>query len=161
MIYYSLSTVLSPVLADVIWPSLFLEQMLLSIPVIAAGLIVEFFFVWRYTKMSIARSIGADILMNASSTLLGILLIPFTGFLWSAALDLTTYGLNAGDSFSTFSYVGWAGAFVLAVLVNAAIETFVLSKGFKQEMGKRGFGWLCIANALSVGIAMLSFLTSQ
>jgi len=146
---------MKPVLANMIWASLFLEQRLFSIPVILLGLIIEFFFVWRATDLSVKKSGLADLAMNAASFLLGILLIPLSGIIYEIALGQFLYEwFNLGS----FNYVSWAISFLLAVLINAAIETFVLAKGFKQKMGKRGFGWIFLANALSVGIAMASFL---
>ena len=146
---------MTPILADMIWPALFLESRLLSIPVILAGLVVEYFVVWRLTDLGVKRSIFADLAMNTASTLLGILLIPIAGIIWEIFPGIFLYKwFNLG----TFNPGTLVATFCMAVLVNAAIETFVVAKGFKQKMGKRGFGWLCIANAVSVGIAFGSLL---
>ena len=143
------------VLADLIWPALFLEQRLLSIPVIAGGLIIEYFFIWSFTELGAVRAALADLVMNGASTLLGIFLIPIAGIIWEFFPGVYLYQLfNVG----TFNPGTWAVTFCIAVLINAGLETFVLSKVFKQKMGKRGFGWLCMANALSVGLAFGSFL---
>jgi hypothetical protein len=65
---------MTPILADIIWPALFLEERLVSLWVILAGLVIEYSFVWRITDLGVMRSIWADVAMNAASTLLGILL---------------------------------------------------------------------------------------
>jgi len=141
-------------LGDMIWPALFLEERLLSLIVIGLGLIIEFFFVWRFTGRSVWWSIGADLGMNLASTILGILLIPIAGLVWEIFPGLLLYHwLNMG----TFNPWTWSATFLIAVLINAAVETFVVSKIFRQRMGGRGFAWLCVANTCSVGIALASF----
>lgn len=127
-----------------------MEGQLLTIPVIIAGLVIEYFFVRRLTGFSLKRSALADAAMNAASLLLGIVLIPFAGLLWEFTLGLLLYELF---DLGSFSYVSWAATFVLAVLVNAAVENFVLRRFFKLEKNRARFWWLCLANALSVGVA--------
>jgi len=143
------------IFADVVWPALFLQSRLLSVPVILAGLAIEYFFVWRITTLGVWWSMLADVAMNAASSLLGIFLIPAAGIVWEVFPGILLYkGLNWG----TFNPITWAGTFCMAVLINAALETFVLAKGFKQKMGKRGFAWLCLANGITVGIAMVTLV---
>ncbi|HVG21665.1 MAG TPA: hypothetical protein VNI02_21700 [Blastocatellia bacterium] len=135
--------------ADIVWPALFLEQRLLSLWIILAGLIIEYFFVWRVTELGAKRSILADVAMNAASTLLGLILIPAFGLV---------VAIFPGEFVGTFSPVTWGFTFLVAVFLNALIEFFVLRKGFNQSIGKKGFWWIWLANALSVGIAFGSFL---
>jgi hypothetical protein len=141
-------------LADMIWPALFVEGRLLSSIVIGVGLVIEFFFVWRFTGRSVWWSIGADLAMNTASTLLGIILIPVAGIIWEFFPGMLLY-----DWFKmgTFNPLTWSATFVIAVVINAAVETFVVAKLLRQPMGRRGFGWLCVANACSVGLAYASF----
>jgi hypothetical protein len=140
---------MTSILADIIWPALFLEDRLLSIWIIALGLIVEYFFVWRITSLGPLKSILADVVMNGASTLLGIILIPLFGFV---------VAIFPGELFGTFSPITWGATFIVTVFLNTAIESFVLWKIFKQAFGKKQFWWLALANALSVGIAFGSFL---
>ncbi len=72
----------TPIFADFVWAALFLEGRLLAIPIILAGLVIEYFFVQRLTGFSVKRSILADVTMNAASLLLGIALIPLAGLAW-------------------------------------------------------------------------------
>ena len=137
------------ILADIIWPALFLESRLLSIWVIALGLFVEYFFVWRITNIGAIKSIWADLAMNAASTILGIILIPALGFV---------VALVPGELVGTFSPITWAATFLMCVFLNAWIESLVLWKFFTQDIGKKQFWWLAVANALSVGFAFGSFL---
>ena len=140
---------MTTILADVVWPALFLEARLLSIWIILAGLFIEYFFVWRITTLGALKAIWANLAMNAGSTLLGIVLIPAVGFL---------VALFPGELFGTLSLVTWALTFIVAVLLNTLIESFILWKGFKQKMGKKEFWLLGLANALSVGFAVGTLL---
>jgi hypothetical protein len=143
----------NPVFANLIWAALFLEIRLLAVPVVLTGLIIEYFFVWRLTNFSVKRSILADITMNAASLLLGIVLIPLAGFGWEFTIGRILY---EQFQMGSFSFIGWAASFILAVLINASIEYLILRTIFKLEKDKSGFSWLCLANALTVGIALAS-----
>ncbi len=145
---------LNPIFADFVWAALFLEGRLLAIPIILAGLVIEYFFVKRLTGFSVKRSIIADVAMNATSLLFGIVLIPLAGLAWEFSAGQLLYDqVNIGS----FSYVAWIATFILAVLINTTIEYFVLRKMFKLERTKSGFRWLFLANALTVGITFASF----
>jgi hypothetical protein len=137
------------ILGDVVWPALFLEDRLLSVWVIVAGLLIEYFFVWRITSLGAVRAIWANLAMNAASTLLGIVLLPFTGLL---------IALFPGELIGTFNPITWGLTFLLAVFLNTWIEYLVLWKAFKQDLSKRKFWLLALANALSVGFAFVTFL---
>ena len=139
-----------PVLANFVWAALLLEKYLLSVPVIAAGLAIEYFFVRRLTGFGWKRSLLADLAMNAASLAAGIILIPLAGLAWEATAGVVLYKLF---DLGTFSFVSWAATYVLAVLVNALLENFVLRRFFKVEKNCRGFRLLCLANALSVAVA--------
>ena len=138
-----------PGLADVVWTALYFEERLLSVWVILAGLIVEYFFVWKLTDLGAGRSIVADITMNAASTLLGIFLIPYFGFVVE---------IVPGEIFGPFHFTAWIAAGLMAALLNAVIECLVLWKVFKQNIRPREFWWFLLANVLSVGIAFATFL---
>jgi len=144
----------NPIFADFVWAALFLEGRLLAIPIILAGLIIEYFFVRHLTGFSVKRSIVADVTMNAVSLLLGILLIPLAGLAWEFSAGALLY---EQFKIGSFGYVAWTATFILAVLINTTIEYFVLRRIFKLEKSKAGFRWLCLANALSVGITFVSF----
>lgn len=145
----------NPVFANLVWAGLLLESRLIVISVILAGLIIEYFFVRRLTGFSVKRSLIADVTMNAASLLLGIVLIPLAGFAWEISVGSLLWEWN-NYIFGSFHPLNLTATFTLAVLINAAIENFVLRKIFKLEKDKAGFRWLCLANALTVGIALSS-----
>jgi hypothetical protein len=144
---------LAVMIANVVWPALWLEARLLSWWIILFGLAVELPFVRFLTGFSWQRASIADLAMNAASTIVGIVLIPISGIAWEYAADFTVYRYW---KVGTFNPVAWAATFLLAVALNAIIEQSVLRWGFRQWMGARGFAWLSVANALSVGLALWS-----
>ena len=144
---------MTPILANVIWPALILEGRLLSVLVIAAGLVIEFPFVLRLTDLSPKRCLVADLTMNAVSTLAGIILIPLSGLVWEVSLGAA---VQAIFHLGTFNPAAWIGTGVFAALTNAGIEATVLRFVFKQRITKASFCWFWLANGLSVAPALLS-----
>jgi hypothetical protein len=142
------------ILADVVWPALFLEMRLLSWWVILLGLLVEWPFVRMLTQFPWKKAFIADAAMNAASTVLGILLLPLFGLLiWEPIGEATFYHrFNVG----TFNPVSWVAALLFAMVLSAGIESLTLRIAFKQRLGARGFLWLCVANSISAGLAFWS-----
>lgn len=146
---------MTPILANLVWPALYLTSRMFAAWPIAAGLLVEFFFVRYATNLRGARCLAADIAMNLASAALGLLLIPLSGILWELLASITIHPLfNVG----TFNPVTWGATVLLAAAINAVIEGFVLQKGFKQKLGRRGFRLLFAANFVSVSIAFISII---
>jgi hypothetical protein len=138
------------ILADLVWPALFLAGRLMAWWAIGLGLLVELFSVRWLTGFSWSKSIIVDIAMNAASSLLGVFLIPLAGVAWEFFPGIVLYRvfnvgiLNPGT---------WLATFLFAVFINSALETAVLRYAFKQKPFKRFLSWLALANAISVGIA--------
>ena len=141
------------VIADVVWPALFLAGRMMAWWAIGLGLVVELFFVRFLTGFGWLKSALTDVAMNAASSLLGFILIPLGGIAWESSVGIALYKLfNIG----TFNPGTWAATFIFAVFINAVLEASVLRYGFKQRPFKRLFWWLALANAISLGIAMVS-----
>ena len=147
----------TPAYADLVWPALFLINRMVTWWAITVGLLVEYLFVRRWTKFSVGKSVIVDVSMNATSTLLGLLLIPIAGIGWEFFPGIILYKVF---HIGTFNPGTWVANFLLGVFINAELETLVITKAFKCKMGWRGFGWLSLANAVSVGIAFYSVLTN-
>jgi hypothetical protein len=137
----SLLAVTQTILANIVWPALYLIGRLLSIWVISLSLLVEFFFVWKLLRLGAKRAILADVTMNLASAVLGLILIGFLGLVVILPFR-STFGMDA-----------WIATFIVAVLVNACVESLVVSKWFKSNFAKRDFWLLVIANTLTMGIA--------
>ena len=141
--------------ADVVWPALYLEQRLLSWWAIALGLLIEYLFIRKVTSFGIRKSILADFVMNATSALYGIILIPLSGilldfFAWVVLRDLLPKG-----------WMGWGVECVGgigAALLNAFIERKAIRKVFKFEFSQKQFWGLFLINVVTVGIAFVSLI---
>ena len=145
--------VTSPAHADVVWPALYLISRMVTWWAIALGLVVEYLFVRRLTQFDIRKSIIVDLSMNTASCLLGIIFIPLFGVAWEIFPGILLYKLL---HIGTFNPGTWTATFFIAVFVNALLENFVIKMGFKKKLGWKGFWWLSLANAASVGIAFIS-----
>lgn len=146
---------MTPILANLVWPALYLTSRMLAVWPIAAGLLVEYFFVRYATNLRGGRCLAADIAMNLASAALGLLLIPLSGMIWELLAAITIHPLfNVG----TFNPATWGATLLLAAAINTVIEGFVLQKGFKQKLARRGFWLLFAANLVSVAIAFASII---
>jgi hypothetical protein len=144
----------SPILADMVWPALVLEQRIMSIAPIAGGLVVEWLVLWfGGFGLSWKRAAIVDLVMNVVSTCVGILLIPALGLMWEF---FPGSFLNEAFHVGTFNYGTWAVTFAIAVLATSLIEVAVVKWGFTISISKRRFFILCLANTASVGIAFVS-----
>lgn len=140
--------------ANVVWPALYLETRLFSWWAIGLGLVAEFFFIWKVFGLTPKRALAADLSANTASALLGIILIPLAGVVWEVFPGMVLYPLL---NWGTFNPLTWAATFVIACLINALLESFVLKCFFQLPFNRRTFSWLTVANAFSVGIAFGSF----
>jgi hypothetical protein len=145
-----------PIIANAIWPALFLEKHLVAQWPILIGLAIEYLFVRKLTTLSPLQTLWADIAMNGASALVGIFLIPLAGLVWEVFPGLILYFFF---HLGTFNPGTWIATFVMAVAINAFVEWFVLQRFFKQkQLGMQAFWILCIANALTVAVAFVSLI---
>jgi hypothetical protein len=136
----------TPLYANVIWPSIYILEGMMTWWIIAAGIIIEFIFIKIFTKDSYKKSIIMDITINAISTLVGIIAIPLSGLL----IELISIPFNTG----TFDISHWIIDFLFAVLCNTAIESLALKLIFKK-IYKKVFWWVFCSNIFSVIICIL------
>ena len=114
--------------ANVVWPALYLETRLFSWWAISTGLFIEYFFVLRLLQATPKQAAIATLVANTASAILGILLIPLAGLLWEIFPGIIlSHLLNMG----TFNPVTWVATFILACMVNVAIEGLVYKSWFK------------------------------
>ena len=135
------------ILADAIWPGLYLTALPCAPWAIGLGLVIEFFFLRKITTLSFRMCVVADICMNAVSALIGFFVRVFAGF----ALDFLFENVfNLGH----WDRGRWLSILLLVVLVNSILEWLVLWGAFRQKIARKGFLWLCFANSLSVALAL-------
>src|SRR5437868_4101709 len=132
------------VFADVIWPALFLVwRLLFAVPL---GLLIEFFFLWKLIGLNLKDAISADALMNLASTMLGFILIPLLGLIAIIPFP-ATFGTGA-----------WIATFIVSVLINTFLESWIVKRWLKADFVTKDFWLLALANSLSVGVALCSFI---
>src|ERR1700722_6453575 len=79
----TLSTQILISAADLVWPALLLEQRMIAVLPIAAGLLAEWLVLWLCGfGLTWKKAAVVDLVMNTVSSLVGIPLIPFLGFVW-------------------------------------------------------------------------------
>ena len=142
--------------ANVIWPALYVQTRLLSIPIIFAGLLIETGILRIYLGMNWVSAAKASFMANAASAILGLFLIPIGGIVWEFVPGMF---LHRAFGMGTFNPATWIGTFAIAVLINTAIELFVLRKWFGLANTRRSFLYLLGANAVSVALAYLTMLS--
>ena len=153
VIVASVLLVSSTAAADLVWPALYLEIRLFSWWAITIGLAAEYLLVRWLFQLPIQRALLATIAANATSSIVGLVLIPLAGIVWelfpgSIYMHVLKWG--------TFNPITWAATFVLACLVNTVIEALVYKKAFKLDVYRREFFWIVAANAVSVGVAFVT-----
>lgn len=142
-------------LANILWPSMILTERMAAVMPIVAGLVVEFLYLRYGTKLRGLRCLRADLGMNLASALLGMLLIPLAGLGWEWLASMTIHPLmNVG----TFNPVTWTVSVLLAAIINAVVEGFILRRSFGLELGRRGFWLLAAVNLVSVSMAAVTII---
>jgi len=121
---------------------------------IAMGLLAEWLVMWLCGfGLTWKKAAIVTVVMNAISSLVGIPLIPFLGFVWEIFPGaIIQKSLHIG----TFNPITWIATPILAVFATTAVEAVVVRWVFKIALGQRRFWTLFGANAISVGIAFTS-----
>jgi len=135
--------------ADLVWPAVSVEERLLSLWSIPAGLVAEFVVLRWWLRMSLVRALTANITMNVASMAFGVVLIQAAGIGWDPGAF--TYRVL---HIETFSAIRWGATFVIVVLLNTGIESALLRLAFKVAFTRRSLIGLCLANGVSVGLAL-------
>jgi hypothetical protein len=141
------------IIANLVWPALYLVGRMSAILPIAAGLIVEFVFLRYATSLRGFRCIRAALAMNLASALFGIVLIPIFGLAWEVVAAVTIYPLF---DVGTFNPATWIATALLAAVANAAIEGQVLKRFFGMMLNRKIFVQLTAVNLVTVSLALLS-----
>jgi hypothetical protein len=137
----------------VIWPSVYIQNGMITWWVIIVGLLFEFIVIKIFTKDKYLKSVIMVITVNAISTLVGIVAIPLSGIIG----ELIFMPINQIFNIGTFHISHWIFAFLLAVLCNTLIEGLALKFIFKKIF-KQTFLWLFCANILSVLLCALKII---
>jgi len=150
-----------PVQADVIWPTLYVEMSLLSLPVIIFGLAIEDLFYFYGLELGLKKSAIFSISINAISTLVGIIAIPIGGLIGLAILVAPTLMIN--NTFiqnhivdSVVIAIFWTIMYLIVVIITSFIEVYTAKRLFGLANDRQEVRVIVWANIASVGIAFVS-----
>ncbi len=141
----------SLLLADVVWPALYLADRMLGLEVIVLGLCLEAaLFHWVF-RMTWRRVFLVTFVINLVSSVVGVMLLPAWGWYWTDA----TLKRDAQFGWGTFNPLSWAETYCFAWLLTTLVEWLPLRLMVGRQ--KHLLWVLLAANFLSVGVAYLSF----
>jgi hypothetical protein len=146
------------ILADVVWPALFLSIRMAAWWCVLVSLLVEGVALWRFASLPPAKALVASVVMNSLSALCGTLLLPLLGIRLEA-IATTTY--NEWLGWGTFNPITILTTFIGAVLVTTAIECLVLWLAFAMPWNRRWVAVVLGANTVTVALAGVSVLLYQ
>ena len=138
--------------ADVVWPALYAETKVSSIPIIALSLIIEGIIMKWLFNTSWKRASIYTVVANAVSGVLGLFLRPLSGIAWELSLGAI---VNLLFHWGTFNPVAWFFVPVIGGAVNAAIELLTIKTFWKEKFSKKNLIVLWVANWVTVGMATI------
>jgi hypothetical protein len=144
-------------LANVVWPALYLSMRLSAWWCIGISLFLEGVALWRFARLRPVKAFMAAAVMNGVSTLCGSLLIPIAGL----RLELVAgHTYNTWFGWGTFNVVTQVATWLIAVLLTTAIELVVLWLAFCMPWTKRTTLVVLSANAITVALAFVTMFIS-
>lgn len=143
--------------ADVVWPALFIEPRLLSVPVVVIGVLIEAAVLRFGFSMEWGRAGLLSLVCNTVSAALGTILLPLSGIVWEFFPGILLYRIF---QLGTFNPVTWLATFVLAVAISSGIEVVCLRVIFKTPWNRRRWLLWFGANAVTAGLAFLSLIVT-
>lgn len=127
--------------ANIIWPSIYIVSQYYTWYVILTGLVIEIVAAKFYLSTGWKKAILVITVANIISALIGIPVIPISGFIGEFIL--------LPFSSATFHLSHWIFDYLLVVLSNTLVEDLTIKLIFKYHF-KKNFWWLFVANAISV-----------
>ena len=147
---YVLTTVI--VSANVVWPALYAEAKIASIPIIAFSLIVEcLFFKWLF-KINYKEAIVYTFVANLLSGIAGFYVRPFFGLIWEVSFAQLIIKLF---NWGTFNPVTWLFVPVIGGAINAFLELLAIRLIWKHTFTKRNYYLTWGINIVTVGLAVI------
>lgn len=141
------------IMADAVWPALYLTIRLVTWWVIMLSLLIEGFALWRYAGLKPAKAILAALIMNVISAAFGFLFLPTLGLGLEFISDQT---FNSWFDMETFNPVSFVLTWLMATVVTTSIESVVLWLVFMMPWQRRWMTVMLIANAATVALAGIS-----
>ena len=142
---------------DLVWPALYAETKVNSLPIIALSLALEYLAIRWLFKTNVNKSIFYTIVANTVSGILGVLLRPLSGIVWEISLGQVVIFLF---KWGTFNPVAWFFVPVIGGALNSALELLSIKVIWKEKFTRRRFVILWIVNWITVGIATIWVIIS-
>jgi hypothetical protein len=145
---------MTPVLADVVWPALYIIARSYTWWGISLGLVIEYVTLRAIANVSWRKAVLAVLAVNAVTALAGYFAIPLLTFAWEYVLEYTIYQfLHLG----TFNPIGWCSTILVMGAITGFPEYLLLRFAFRTEFKRRWPSlWWWFANCLSVLVAFIS-----
>jgi len=141
---------MSPVIANVVWPALYAEAKISSLPIIALSLVIEFFFFRHLFNLSNKNALFYDLAANMASGLVGLVGRPLSGILYEVTIGMLVMWIF---DWGTFNPVTWVSVPIFGGALNAVIELLTVRIIWKHKITKRNFFWIWLANIITISIA--------
>src|SRR3954449_4582694 len=105
--------------------------------------------------MTWRQAFKASLVVNAISTVFGVLLIPLAGIGWEFFPGILLY---RQFDMGTDNPITWSATFLLALAITTSIEVVCLRRLFGVPGGRRTWLWWALANVVTVGLAFGSLV---
>ncbi len=147
----------SEALANVVWPALYVETKISSIPIIALSLLAElWFFKWLF-KLDFKEAFLYALAANVVSGVLGIVLRPLSGIAYEISLGLL---INWLFDWGTFNPVAWFFVPVIAGALNAILELGTIRLIWKKRITRRNYYLTWAINTATAALATIWVILS-
>ena len=137
-------------IANVVWPALYAEDKVSSIPIIGLSLVIEFFFFRRLFNLNAKQACFYTLAANLASGLVGLVGRPLSGLLYELTIGMLVMWIF---DWGTFNPVTWISVPIFGGALNALLELLTIRIIWKHKLSKRNFYWMWLANIITIGIA--------
>lgn len=146
------------IIANVVWPALYAEEKVSSIPIIALSLVIEFFFFRQLFGLNLQKAVLYTLAANVASGLIGYIGRPLSGLLYEITIGMIVMWVF---DWGTFNPVTWISVPILGGALNTFIELLTIKLIWKEKMTKRNFCWIWLANIITISIATAWVVVSR
>lgn len=137
-------------IANVVWPALYAENKVSSIPIIGLSLVIEFFFFRRLFNPNAKQAGFYTLAANLASGLVGLIGRPLSGLLYELTIGMLVMWIF---DWGTFNPVTWISVPIFGGALNALLELLTIRIIWKHKLSKKNFYWMWLVNILTIGIA--------
>ena len=142
----------STTFANMVWPALYTESKLSSVPIIVLSLVIEYFFFKWLFRINIRQAVIYTIIANLVSGVLGLFLRPMSGI----AYELSLGGIiNLLFNWGTFNPIAWIFVPIIGGVINAFLELLTIRLLWKQKFNKHRFLLIWMINTVTIAIATI------